>query len=135
LEENEKNCGEINLELNKIIYEQLLKETNILSKKLEESRKNDEYLNSSEFGGNNEYAPIGENIEELEDLRSNKPQILFDYLKKILTKKEYHIIYRRFFENCSLQEIANDFDISREMVRLLQDNVLQKLKKIFKNST
>ena len=56
----------------------------------------------------------------------------YDYLVKILEKKEYQIIMRRY-DGETLEQIARDYGISRERVRQIADNTIRKIRKSIGN--
>lgn len=80
-------------------------------------------------------------ISSGEDLQNSvfKNEESFDYLnviKSVLTSKEYYVLYNRVLsENQrTLQEIAKEFGVSREYIRILEERALKKVKPYSKMS-
>ena len=59
---------------------------------------------------------------------------MFDFLKKYLTNKEYEVIQKRYFENKTLQAIGDEMALTRERIRQIQNNGINKLKRIIETT-
>lgn len=75
------------------------------------------------------FIPNKENgYEEIENTLNNK--LLLYTLKNKITRAEYYIIYYRFFEipSKTLQQLAEEFLVTRERIRQIEFQALQKIK-------
>ena len=65
---------------------------------------------------------------EEQQINSQRTEAAFEDLNP----RERHIIEKRILadDSCTLQELADEYDISRERVRQIEQNALQKLRKV-----
>lgn len=108
-------------------YEEIEKETKSLERK--ETRRNVSLSIFEEQGI--EFADETQDVEEL--LETNDIQINVSNAIKELTQKQQDLVYKVFYLNKSMAEIARDCRISKSAITQQMKTILSKLKKILKN--
>lgn len=69
------------------------------------------------------------NVEN--DVRHNELKTEIKNSLRFFDTRSQEILFRRFWENQTLKEIAEDLNLSRERIRQIQDQCLDKLREIF----
>ncbi len=95
---------------------------------LDQSVTNNEFLHFLDF----QSSPDGNVTEKLIEKESlEKLKEVIDNLKGQLSKKEIHILEKRLLSDkpMKLQEIGNEWEVSREAVRQMETRLLKKIKK------
>lgn len=68
-----------------------------------------------------------EDVEE-DNINSMNLKKLMPKIKKVLTEREYKVIFERFINEKTLQEISNDMNVTRERIRQIEKKALEKLR-------
>jgi RNA polymerase sigma factor (sigma-70 family) len=54
--------------------------------------------------------------------------IMFKDMRSLLSSKEYNILYKYFFLDCSIASIAKDYDTSRQNINRIKERSIKKLR-------
>ncbi|MEG3007067.1 MAG: sigma-70 family RNA polymerase sigma factor [Oscillospiraceae bacterium] len=100
-------------------------ETSIYHEYIRLSKKHSKILN-------NEFIVCNDNVDmdTLGSCEDDFSRLLFNDIKKHLSKREYNVIFMTYYENCTTNEIAKALSETTYNIYKIKDKALKKLKKI-----